>query len=71
MRCATCRVACQAKIIADDSAACSERSDHEPSVGPSSARLTLTLCTLVEHVAQSIVVAVFVHVVDAHMSATS
>jgi hypothetical protein len=49
----------------------SNRSDHEPCVGPTSARLTLAFCALVEHVAQDIVVAVFVHVMDAHMSVTS
>lgn len=59
------------KFIADNGAASSKRSDHEPRIGPPSTRLTLAFCTLVEHVAQDIVVAVFVHVVDAHMSATS
>lgn len=46
----------------------SNRSNHESCVSPTSTRLALALCTLVEHVAQDIVVSVFVHVVDAHMS---
>jgi hypothetical protein len=58
-------------IICDAGDAFSHRSDHEPCVGPTSARLTLALCALIEHVAENVVVAVFVHVVDAHMSITS
>jgi hypothetical protein len=49
----------------------SERSNHDPCVGPASARLALALCALVEHVAQNIVVAVFVHVMNAHVSVQS
>jgi hypothetical protein len=49
----------------------SKRSNHDPCVGPASARLALALCALVEHVAQNIVVAVFVHVMNAHVSVQS
>lgn len=57
--------------IADTSAAYSNCSDHEACIGPTSTRLTLALCSLIEHVAQDVVVAILVHVVDAHMSTTS
>lgn len=55
----------------DNGMACSNRSDHESCVSPTSTRLALALCTLIEHVAQDIVVSVFVHVMDAHVSITS
>ncbi len=55
----------------DDGVTCSHCSDHEPCVSPASTRLSLAFCALVEHVAQDIVVAIFVHVMDAHMPVAS
>ena len=59
------------EIITDIGAACSNCSHHETCVGPTSTSLTLALCSLIEHVAQNIVVAIFVHVMHAHMSTTN
>lgn len=49
----------------------SQSSDHEPSIGPTSTRLALTFRALIEHVSQNVVVAIFVHVMDANMSNAS
>jgi hypothetical protein len=57
--------------ISDNGTAYSNRSDHESCVGPTSTRLPLAFCTLIEYIAQNIVVAILVHVVDAHVSITS
>jgi hypothetical protein len=56
--------------VTDNDVTCSHCSDHEPCVSPTSTCLALAFCTLIEHVAQDVVVAVFVHVVDSHMSVT-
>lgn len=56
--------------IDDNGTAYSNRSHHESRVGTTSACLALALCALVEHVAQDIVIAIFVHVVNADMSIT-
>ena len=58
------------KEINNNDKAYSNRSDHESRVGPTSTRLALAFCTLIEYVAQDIVVAIFVHVMDAHMPIT-
>jgi hypothetical protein len=47
----------------------SKSSNHDPRIGPTSARLTLALVSLIEHVSQNIVVAVSVHVVYSYMPA--
>jgi hypothetical protein len=46
----------------------SKSSNHKSRIGPTSARLTLALVSLVEHVSQNIIVAVFIHMVDAYVS---
>jgi hypothetical protein len=44
------------------------RSDHRPRVRPASTGLALSFGALVQHVSQDVVVAVFVHMVNSHMS---
>lgn len=62
------RVSSMSNQIDDNGTAYSNRSHHESRVGTTSACLALALCALVEHVAQDIVIAIFVHVVNADMS---
>jgi hypothetical protein len=57
--------------VTDNGVTCSHCSDHESRVSSTSTRLALALCTLIEHVTQDIVVAIFVHVVDSHMPIAS
>jgi hypothetical protein len=46
----------------------SKSSNHDSRIGPTSARLTLALVSLIEHVSENIVVAISVHVVYSYMS---